>query len=82
MAKNSERTRALITLLRYRGGSITLSITDATQTELQHMLQQLVVDGLVERVASSEAIVTYRLCEYDLLSASRSVEGGLLERAA
>ena len=63
MAKNAERTRALTTLLRYRGGSITLSMNDASQAELQHMLQQLVVDGLVECVTPAEATITYRLRE-------------------
>ncbi len=51
MTKSLERTRALTTLLRYRGGSITLAKNDATQSELQRMLQQLVSDGLVELVA-------------------------------
>ena len=61
---NTERTRALTTLLRYRGGSITLSMHDATQSELQRMLQQLVADGLVELFSPSETTVTYRLLEH------------------
>ncbi len=74
MAMNSERTRALTTLLRYRGGSITLSTHDAAQFELQHMLQQLVADGLVELLAPSETTVTYRLLEH------RPTSTGLRER--
>lgn len=80
MSKNIERTRALTTLLRYRGGSITLAKNDATQSELQRMLQQLVADGLVELLAPSEAIVTYRLREHEQFAASKLVEVGLRER--
>lgn len=69
MSKNAERIRALTTLLRYRGGSITLSMHDAAQSELQRMLQQLVADGLVELCSPSETTVTYRLLEHQPSSA-------------
>jgi hypothetical protein len=62
MALNSARTRALTTLLRWRGGAITLVDNDATNRELQNYLQQLATEGLIEVDVQQDAI-TYRLAE-------------------
>jgi hypothetical protein len=62
MALNSARTRALTTLLRWRGGAITLADNDATNHELQNYLQQLATEGLIE-VDVQQGLVTYRLAE-------------------
>ncbi len=62
MALNSARTRALTTLLRWRGGAITLADNDTTNRELQNYLQQLATEGLIE-MDVQQGVVTYRLAE-------------------
>lgn len=62
MAGNADRARALVTLLKWRGGSITLARDDMGYRELQGYLQQMAADGLVEMSAGPDA-VTFALVD-------------------
>ena len=62
MAGNSDRARALITLLRWRGGSITLRQDDTAYRELRGYLQQLAADGIVEMQSGNDG-VTFALVD-------------------